>query len=134
MTNIKEVIRNIASEKATAARNTADKVTVNNVVFAEGIQPGEVRLEKGIADVGDLMGEKVQLGYIVRESYGLIVRWFRSCGVMFYEEDYVSLDRIPEDAPRVDGRQKLYRSERTTENSQNKTQQVSLETIEERSN
>ncbi len=109
MKEINELIRRVAEKKAEAARETADVIAINDIVFDAGVLPGEVRMERGIEKLNSLLGGELHEGYVKSGTdYAYYVRCFRFAEVSFFEETFLRLSEIPEGAGLVDRREDLY--------------------------
>ncbi|MDE7234711.1 MAG: hypothetical protein K2N29_06590 [Ruminiclostridium sp.] len=111
MKEINELIVMIAKKKAEAARESAEKAVINGIVFEEGIQPGEVKLESGTEELSALLGCTLREGYAdLRGDYAYRVRWFSFEGVRFFEEKFSRVEEIPEGTMPFANREELYAS------------------------
>lgn len=110
MKEINELIVMIAKKKAEAARESAEKAVINGIVFEEGIQPGEVKLESGAEELSVLLGCTLREGYAdFRGDYAYRVRWFVFKGVHFFEDRLMRADELPEGAGVAESREELYK-------------------------
>lgn len=110
MKEINEVIVKIAKKKAEAALEAAERVVLNGIVFEEGIQPGEVKLESGAEELSALLGCTLREGYTdLRGDYAYRVRWFVFEGVHFFEENFLRAEEIPEGTVFLESREELYK-------------------------
>ncbi len=111
MKEVNELIRRVAEKKAEAARESADVIAINDIVFDAGTLPGEVRMEKGIEKLCALLGGELHKGYVKSgTSYAYHVRCFWFNEAIFFEESFLCLNEIPEGAASVDSREELYAS------------------------
>lgn len=111
MKEINELIVMIAKKKAEAARESAEKAVINGIVFEEGIQPGEVKLESGAEELSVLLGCTIREGYAdLRGDYAYRVRWFVFEGVHFFEDRLMRADELPEGTTSFANREDLYAS------------------------
>lgn len=112
MKEINEVIVKIAKKKAEAALEAAERVVLNDIIFEEGIQPGEVKLESGAEELSALLGCTLREGYYdLRGDYAYRVRWFAFESVHFFEENFLRSEEIPEGTKIAENRKELYGSE-----------------------
>lgn len=107
---INETIKKVAEIKANAAKYAAERVVLNDIVFEEGIQPGEVKLESGAEELSALLGCTLREGYAdFRGDYAYRVRWFVFKGVHFFEDRLMRADELPEGAGAAESREELYK-------------------------
>lgn len=112
MKEINEVIIKIAKKKAEAALEAAERVVLNDIIFEEGIQPGEVKLESGDEELSALLGCTLREGYTdLRGDYAYRVRWFAFEGVHFFEDRLMRADELPEGTKVAENREELYKRE-----------------------
>lgn len=112
MKEINELIVKIAKKKAEAALEAAERVVINGIVFEEGIQPGEVKLESGAEELSALLGCTLREGYYdISGDYAYRVRWFAFEGVHFFEDRLMREDELPEGTKVAENREELYGSE-----------------------
>lgn len=109
---IKETIKKVAEIKANAAKYAAERVVLNDIIFEEGIQPGEVKLESGAEELSALLGCALREGYAdLRGDYVYRVRWFAFEDVHFFEDRLMRANEITEGAKVAENREELYGSE-----------------------
>lgn len=109
---VNETIKKVAEIKAHAARNVAEKIILNDIVFEEGIQPGEVEIKCAIENLCNRLNGEIHEGYVNNGTdYNIRVQWFDFEGVHFFEEHYLcSVDVLPCDAKVLGSREDLYAS------------------------
>lgn len=109
---IKETIKKVATIKAHAARNAADKTILNEIVFEEGIQPGEVEINSGIESLCKILNGEIHEGYVNHGTdYTRRVQWFKFENICFFEEHYLcGNDGFPSESKVFGSRGELYAS------------------------
>lgn len=109
---ISDTIKKVAEIKAKSALESAEKIAINEIVFEEGVQPGEVELNSGIEKLCETLGGKIQVGYVNHGTpYVRRVKWFRVWDVCFFEEHYLSdNENLPLGTTIVESRGYLYAS------------------------
>lgn len=110
---IKETIKKVADIKAHAAKNAAEKVEINGIVFEEGIKPGEVKIESGIKDLACMLNLPLAVGYEsdrCTDNFVHFHQWFFYNGVRFFESDFIYAAEVPEGAKIFESKEALYAS------------------------